>query len=106
MWIKGEDYPGLAMSRSIGDVEAKTVGVIPNPQIMEYTLTSKSKYLLVCSDGVWEFISNEDAMKISNKFYLKNDPMGLCRELTYKSTQIWLQEDICIDDITVVAVFF
>ena len=106
VWIKGEDYPGLAMSRSIGDVEAKTVGVIPNPQIMEYTLTSKSKYLLVCSDGVWEFISNEDAMKIANKFYLKNDPMGLCRELTYKSTQIWLQEDICIDDITVVAVFF
>jgi serine/threonine protein phosphatase PrpC len=106
VWIKGEDYPGLAMSRSIGDMEAKTVGVIPNPQIMEYTLTSKSKYLLVCSDGVWEFISNEEAMKIANKFYLKNDPMGLCRELTNKSTQIWLKEDICIDDITVVAVFF
>ena len=106
VWIKGEDYPGLAMSRSIGDVEAKTVGVIPNPQIMEYTLSSKSKYLLVCSDGIWEFISNEEAMKIANKFYLKNDPMGLCRELTNQSTKIWLQEDICIDDITVVAVFF
>ena len=62
--------------------------------------------MLICSDGVWEFISNEEAMKIANKFYLKNDPKGLCRELTYKSTQIWLQEDICIDDITVVAVFF
>ena len=106
VWIKGQDYPGLAMSRSIGDVEAKTVGVIPNPQIMEYTITSKSKYLLVCSDGIWEFISNEEAMNIANKYYLKNDPMGLCRELTNKSTKIWLQEDICIDDITVVAVFF
>ena len=106
VWVKGEDFPGLAMSRSIGDVEAKTVGVIPNPQIMEYSITFKSKYLLVCSDGIWEFINNEEAMKIGNKYYIRNDPIGLCHELTDKSIKIWLKEDICIDDITVVTVFF
>ena len=37
VWAKDEDYPGLAMSRSIGDIDAKSVGVIPNPQIFEYT---------------------------------------------------------------------
>jgi serine/threonine protein phosphatase PrpC len=106
VWRKGEEYPGLAMSRSIGDIEAKKIGVIPNPQIIEYNINYKSKYMLLCSDGIWEFISNEQAMNIGNKYYLRNDPNGLCHELTNKSTAIWMKEDITIDDITVVAVFF
>ena len=106
VWIKGQDYPGLAMSRSIGDMEAKTIGVIPNPQIIEYEINQRSKYMIICSDGIWEFISNEEAMKIGNKYYLRNDPLGLCQELTNKSTNIWIKEDIVIDDITVVVVFF
>ena len=31
VWIKDKDFPGLAMSRSIGDKLAHTVGVIPEP---------------------------------------------------------------------------
>ena len=82
------------------------MGVIPNPQIIEYELSPKSKYMLICSDGIWEFISNEEAMEIGNKFYLLNDPLGLCHKLKNESTKIWINEDIFIDDITVVVVFF
>ena len=45
-------------------------------------------------------------MEIGNKFYLKNDPLGLCNELTKISKEIWLVKDFVVDDITVVAVFF
>lgn len=31
VWLLKEDVPGLAMSRSIGDFIAQTVGVIPEP---------------------------------------------------------------------------
>ena len=106
VWAFSESYPGLAMSRSIGDMDAKKIGVIPNPQIVEYSINNSSKYMLICSDGVWEFISNEDAMKIGNKFYLRNDAMGLCQELYKKSVDFWEKEDECIDDITAIAVFF
>ena len=106
VFIKGQENPGLAMSRSIGDIEAKTCGVIPNPQIIEYDISSKTKYMIACSDGIWEFISNEEAMEIGNKYYLRNDPLGLCNELINKSTEIWKREDIVIDDITVVVVFY
>ena len=106
VWIKGEEYPGLAMSRSLGDMDAKTVGVIPNPEFIEYKINSSTRYILVCSDGIWEFINNEEAMNISNKFYSSNDALGLCHQLINISTERWLKEDIVIDDITVVAVFF
>ena len=106
VWAKGKDYPGLAMSRSIGDTIAKEVGVIANPQIIEYTIDYFSKYLLICSDGIWEFINNEEAMKIANKYYLRNDPIGICHELYEKSIKIWQKNEGVVDDITVLVVFF
>ena len=106
VWVKGEAYPGIAISRSIGDMDAKKVGVIPNPQIIEYTLTPQSKYMIICSDGIWEYLSNEEVMEFAKNYYIKSDPLTLCKELTKKSTEFWLEDDVVVDDITVVAVFF
>ena len=106
VWANGEEYPGLAMSRSIGDIDAKKIGVIPNPQIVEYNIDYGTKYMIICSDGIWEFISNNDAMIMGNKYYLRNDAAGLCQELYKKSVELWLKEDIVVDDITTIVVFF
>jgi len=106
VWAKDKDYPGLAMSRSIGDLDAKKIGVIPNPQIVEYTIDHSSKYLILASDGIWEFIDSEDAMKYSNKYYIRNDPIGLCHDLSKRATALWEKNDCIIDDITVLVVFF
>jgi len=32
VWLKVENVPGLAMSRSFGDAVAHSVGVIPDPE--------------------------------------------------------------------------
>ena len=50
-------------------MDDKKVGVIPNPQIVEYIIDYSSKYILICSDGIWEFMSNEETMKIGIKYY-------------------------------------
>ena len=106
VYAKGEDYPGLAMSRSIGDIYAKRIGVIPNPQFIEYTIKEETKYMIICSDGIWEFISNEEAKNIANRYYIRNDPSGLCQYLYKKSVEYWNKEDIVVDDITAIVVFF
>jgi serine/threonine protein phosphatase PrpC len=36
VWLLKEDVPGLAMSRSIGDFVAQSVGVIPDPGISKH----------------------------------------------------------------------
>ena len=103
---KNKDYPGLAMSRSIGDFAGKKIGVIPDPEIIEWKLTVHSKFIVICSDGVWEFMSNKDVMEMGKKFYLKNNPREFCKELIEHSVKFWEKEDIVVDDITVVTVFF
>ena len=102
----GFNSPGLAMSRSLGDLEAKECGVISTPQIIEYDINNNSKYMVICSDGVWEFASNEQVRDIGNIFYKKNDASGFCSELIKYSVELWEQNEIIRDDITVVSVFF
>ena len=55
-----ENIPGLAMSRSIGDNLVGCVGVIWEPEIFEFDLQFQDKFLIIASDGVWEFIENEE----------------------------------------------
>ena len=59
VWIKDHDSPGLAMSRSLGDYVAQSVGVIPEPEIILYDIKIDDRVIIIASDGVWEFMSNE-----------------------------------------------
>ena len=106
VFMKNMEQPGLAMSRSFGDKKAKSCGVIPYPDIIEYNLKYNFKYMVICSDGVWEFMSNEDVKEIGDKYFYQNDINELCNQLLKKSTEIWEHEENYMDDITIVAVFF
>ena len=106
VWKRGEGYPGLAMSRSIGDLNGKKIGVIPNPGIIEYQINENSKYVVVCSDGVWEFLDNENVKEIGKKYYVDNNPSGFCHDLVNTSYSLWEKNDIVVDDITAVVAFF
>ena len=106
VWAKNKNYPGLAMSRSLGDYQGKKCGIIPIPDIIEYKLDEKSKYCIICSDGVWEFLTNKNVMEIGNEYYLKKDIIGYTHKLIEISENLWEKKDVIVDDITVVVIFF
>ena len=64
VWAAKQDVPGLAMTRSMGDEIAHSVGCSPVPEIIEFQVTKKDKFAVIASDGVWEFLSNDDVAKI------------------------------------------
>ena len=102
----GKDFPGLAMSRSIGDLDGKKFGIIAEPGIREYNISSNTKFIILGSDGVWEFLSNENVRDIGKRFYLNSNACELCQELISLSSIEWEKNDDTIDDITCVALFF
>ena len=106
IYEKGQGYPGLAMSRSLGDFLSKKVGVIPNPLIVDYKINKDIKYIIICSDGVWEFMNNEQVMEICEKYYELNDSKGLCKELITVARNNWKNNKIMAYDITAVNVFY
>ena len=106
IWKKGEIYPGIAMSRSVGDFIATELGVIPEAKFIEEKIDDDCKFIVVASDGVWEFLSNQRVAEIVMPYYKNDDPDGACRALIKESTEWWNKEDIVVDDITVVVGFF
>ena len=106
VFARGKDFPGLAMSRSFGDFQSKQYGVINEPTFVEYCLDENCRYIVICSDGVWDFIDNDNVVKIGNRHYLNNNPEGFCLEILEKASYWWQKEDIVIDDITALIVFF
>ena len=106
VWIQNEDIPGLAMSRSFGDEVAASVGTISEPEIKSFELTLDDKFIIIASDGIWEFISSQECVNIIKDFYLKKDLKGCLKYLLNESSKRWIKEEEVIDDITAVLIFF
>ena len=62
-------YPGLAISRSIGDEDAQKLGVIYEPDMFKYELKVQDKILVFASDGLWDQLSNDEVINIVGKCY-------------------------------------
>jgi serine/threonine protein phosphatase PrpC len=66
VWLdRAHTQIGLAMARSIGDHAVKSVGVIARPVVTTRTIDWEAdEFVIVATDGVWEFLSSEDAVNI------------------------------------------
>lgn len=99
VWLRDVDMPGLAMSRSFGDLAAETVGVYAEPELAEMTLTPADKFFVLASDGIWEFISSQECIDIITE-YLEEGPQVACEALVAESVRRWNEEEDVVDDIT------
>ena len=107
VYMKEKDIPGLAMTRSFGDYYASTAGTISIPEVSEYKFIPEDKFLILASDGLFEFMESNEVVNIVSEYYEKNDIVG-CSEFLYKeSYRKWIyEEEDTVDDITIILVFF
>jgi serine/threonine protein phosphatase PrpC len=105
VWVKGENYPGISMSRSLGDEVAESVGVISDPDFIVKNINDNYKYIVSGSDGLFEFMKNEDIMDIINPFFLVGDVEGACKELGKRAAEEWDKLTEERDDITFIILF-
>lgn len=62
---RGGTYGGLCVTRSFGDLLMKRCGVTAEPEVVRWSLSDRSDaYLLIASDGVWDFLDGEEASEI------------------------------------------
>jgi len=60
-------YPGLAMSRSLGDDVAHRVGASAEPYVTVHDLTDADEFVILASDGLWDTITSKGAVKMVSK---------------------------------------
>ena len=105
VYVKGKTYPGLSLTRSIGDLEAEKIGIISEPDIIIKKKDSTCKYLVLGSDGLWDVIKPYDVRRIVNPYFLKSDTNGACNALLKAACKNWDKEGCERDDITIIVVF-
>ncbi|THG21568.1 hypothetical protein TEA_007942 [Camellia sinensis var. sinensis] len=64
VWLPNSDSPGLAMARAFGDFCLKDFGLISVPDIYYHRLTERDEFIILASDGVWDVLSNKEAVDI------------------------------------------
>lgn len=107
VWDKNGKYPGLAMSRSIGDYVAKSLGVINEPELYEINLIQNDvKTIILGSDGLWDAMKYNQIEKIVEEYIIKDDCVGCVNTLIDKAKKINKKRNISCDDITVIVIFF
>ena len=122
VWRKDANYPGLAMSRSIGDVAGSQIGVISTPLVTTHALRAADDFFLVsASDGVWDVMENQEVADFieayryscvrdisspchSDVIKPQNCTIAqlLCEEARIRWLSIVEEEDVIIDDISCV----
>ena len=100
VWMKNLWVPGLSMSRSLGDSIAHRVGVTPEPEIRTHEVVENDRFIVVATDGIWEFVSNEEAVAIVAAC---DAPEEAATTLAREAFKRWKQRNDgeIIDDITV-----
>jgi serine/threonine protein phosphatase PrpC len=58
VWKKGVPYPGIAIFRTIGDIIATTLGVISESKIIEEIIDKFTKFIVIATDGLSEYLKN------------------------------------------------
>ena len=73
----------LAITRAFGDLSLKkTMGLIVKPEVKKVEIRLSHKYLVVASDGLWDFISTNSVQQILKQ---QLEPDDIARTLIKKA---------------------
>ena len=62
VFSKTETGPGIAISRSLGDLMAHSLGVSSQPEVTLKIMDSEDKFVILASDGVWDVMNTPEVV--------------------------------------------
>ncbi|XP_020238497.1 probable protein phosphatase 2C 34 [Cajanus cajan] len=105
VWMPNGKTPGLAISRAFGDYCLKDFGLISVPDVTQRKLTTRDEFVILATDGVWDVISNEEAVRIVGS---TPDKEKAAERVVKCAMHEWKRKrrGIAIDDISAICLFF
>ncbi|KAL3508129.1 hypothetical protein ACH5RR_033511 [Cinchona calisaya] len=97
--------PGLAISRAFGDYYIKDFGLISDPELTQRRITSRDQFAILATDGVWDVISNQEAVDIVSSTPEREES---AKRLVESAVCAWKRKrpGIAMDDISAICLFF
>ena len=98
------------MTRSLGDKVGAKIGVCCTPEVTKFEIKDEDKVIVLASDGLWEYISNEETTDMVKNIYEEMKKNGeidgdkMAKILYENAVDKWREKDIGMDDITIICV--
>lgn len=106
VWQKDEWVPGLAMTRSIGDTCLSDCGVIPTPEVAYVRLNGADSFVVLASDGVWEFMTSQEVIDFVGKYRRqRRSAQSASDALVREAISRWRRNEAVVDDTTAVVLY-
>jgi serine/threonine protein phosphatase PrpC len=103
VWDGTLERPGCAFTRSLGDHVAEMVGVFAEPELLTWKLSKNDAFMVIASDGVFEFLTSQTVVDAIAKF---PNPLDAAKHVVQEAYRLWLTYDDRTDDITIIIVLF
>jgi serine/threonine protein phosphatase PrpC len=81
----------LMVTRSFGDWEQKSFGVISSPHITKIEINGEHKYVIMASDGVWDVLDDLEVYSLSLE---AENSKELCNEIVNNSLEKGSKDNI------------
>ena len=105
VWSAADWTPGLAVARSFGDSALAALGVSAVPEIGTYELDSSFDHVVLASDGVWDGITDDEAVAIVAQSARAGSPQAASAELCRRAL-VALHSATRKDNVTALVVTF
>ncbi|CAI0540106.1 unnamed protein product [Linum tenue] len=105
VWRQSGKTPGLAISRAFGDYCLKEFGLISVPEVTQLSITSRDQFMILASDGVWDVVSNQEAVRIVAAAATAEK---CARRLVEYASRAWKRKrgGVAMDDMSAICLFF
>ncbi|KAJ8636354.1 hypothetical protein MRB53_010621 [Persea americana] len=105
VWLPDGETPGLAMSRSFGDYCVKDFGLISVPEVTQRHITNRDQFIILATDGVWDVISNQEAVEIVSSTPEREKS---AKRLVECAARAWKHKrrGVAMDDCSAICLFF
>lgn len=87
----------------MGDAIAEEIGVFAEPEFYSKEITDDDQVLVLGSDGIFEFLSNQKVIDICTQSL---SPTEACEEIVMRSYEEWMKCEDRVDDMTVIVLYF
>jgi serine/threonine protein phosphatase PrpC len=102
VWLQSQNIPGTSFTRSLGDKTAKSIGVCAKPEFFSKDIEPEDEVLILASDGVFEFLTNQQVMDICES--CEGNPIDACKKIVGESYEQWLTYEDRTDDISIIVI--
>eukprot|EP00357_Protocruzia_adherens_P036625 CAMPEP_0115046854 /NCGR_PEP_ID=MMETSP0216-20121206/48977_1 /TAXON_ID=223996 /ORGANISM="Protocruzia adherens, Strain Boccale" /LENGTH=310 /DNA_ID=CAMNT_0002429975 /DNA_START=224 /DNA_END=1156 /DNA_ORIENTATION=- len=93
VWQLEGEGPGIAVTRSIGDLLAHKIGVSEEPEISFKRLNNNDEFIVLASDGIWDVMTSAEVVGFIKR--QKENKARAAHKLVEECVERWKKNNEC-----------